>query len=116
MNNYKSGNLAELFARIYMRFHGYQILSKNYVTGKGTHAGEVDFIAKLGKTIAFVEVKKRKDIDSAAYSLTERQKQRVRRGAEAYLKHNPHFQNYDIRFDAVLVEFPFTILHFRDAF
>ena len=45
MNNNLSGKISELLARSMFRLKGYKILAKNYVTGKGTHAGEVDFIA-----------------------------------------------------------------------
>ena len=57
MNNNNSGKLAEFLARMLMRCKGYRIICGNYVTGKGTRAGEIDFIARRGKTIAFVEVK-----------------------------------------------------------
>ena len=116
MNNYKSGCLAEFIARSFLRLKGYSIIAKNYVTGKGTNAGEVDFIAKKGGAIIFVEVKKRKDLETAAYSISEKQKQRIRRAAEAFLKYHPHYQNHNVRFDAILIKLPLKIIHIKDAF
>lgn len=57
MNNYHSGHRAEFLARLLFRLKGYRILAANYVSGRGTHAGEVDFIAKRGNVLVFVEVK-----------------------------------------------------------
>ena len=115
MQNNTAGHLAEYVARWYMRLHGYRILAANIVTGRGTHAGEVDFIAKRGKTLAFVEVKKRATLEEAAYAIKTTQQQRIRNGAQVFLKKNPQFQNCEIRFDAILVVFPCTIHHIPNA-
>lgn len=115
MNNYKSGKIAELYARMFLRFKGYTILRKNYKTGRGMNIGEVDFIAKKGNMIAFVEVKKRKTVADAAYALSKNQKRRIIRGAELFLKQFPQYRNFDIRFDVVLIAFPFAISHLKNA-
>lgn len=106
--------MAEFMARMYMRCHGYSILEKNYITGKGTNAGEIDFIAKRKRTVVFVEVKKRKNFETAAYAISELQKQRILRGASAYLSNN-NLQNCHVRFDAILVEPPFHLQHIKNA-
>ena len=98
MNNYKSGRLAEFFARLLFIFKGYTILSKNFKVGKGFNIGEVDFIARKGKTI-----------------VSENQKKRIIRGAEFFLKTHPQYKNSDIRFDAVLIAFPCHIRHMKNA-
>ena len=115
MNNNTAGHLAESMARWFMRLHGYHIVACNEITGKGTHAGEVDFIAKRGNTLVFVEVKKRSDIERAAYAIKPQQQQRIRQGAMAFIKRNPQYMNYDIRFDAILIAFPCTIEHIENA-
>lgn len=116
MNNYHSGHWAEFLARSLFRLKGYRIVAANYITGKGTHAGELDFVAQKGKTLVFVEVKKRSTLENAAYALSEKQKLRIRNGAEAFLKKHPQYSSYDIRFDAVLVKLPFSLLHLKNAF
>ena len=115
MNNYKSGRLAEFFARLLFIFKGYTILSKNFKVGKGFNIGEVDFVARKGKTIVFVEVKKRTSLETAAYAISENQKKRISRGAEFFLKTHPQYKNSDIRFDAVLISFPCHIRHLKNA-
>jgi len=113
--NWKSGRLAEFFARIWLRCKGYKIIAVNYKTGRGTHAGEIDFIACKNKTIIFVEVKKRNSIDNAAYAIHPQQQQRIIRGAEAFLQKHSQYHNYDVRFDAVFVSFPLRIRHLINA-
>lgn len=115
MNNNNSGKLAEFLARMLMRCKGYRIICGNYVTGKGTHAGEIDFIARRGKTIAFVEVKKRQNLEKAAYAISEQQKRRIINGAQAFLTKHPQYAGYDMRFDAVLVKLPFSLKHIPNA-
>lgn len=116
MNNKNQGKFAEFIALQYLRLKGYALVSCNYITGKGTGAGEVDIIVKNQNTLIFIEVKKRKDLSTAAYSIQPKQQQRIRRGAEAFLANHPEYQNFDIRFDAVLIESPFKIEHIENAF
>ena len=115
MNNNKAGHLAESMARWFMRLRGYKIIAHNEITGKGTHAGEVDFIACRRKTLVFVEVKKRSSLEKAAYAIKPGQQQRIRQGAMAFIKRNPKYTNYDIRFDAILITFPCSIQHIENA-
>ena len=116
MANDLSGRTAEFMALQYLRLKGYALVACNYVTGKGTGAGEVDIIVKNQTTLAFIEVKKRKDITTAAYSILPKQQERIRRAAEVFLVKHPEYSGFDIRFDAVLVQMPFTIEHIENAF
>ena len=50
MKSKSKGKLGECIARIYLRLHLYKILEKNFKT----NTGEIDIIAKKGKTIVFV--------------------------------------------------------------
>ena len=115
MNSYIRGKYAEFLARNYMRLHGFSVVERNYVSGRGTKAGEIDFIAKRGKLLVFVEVKQRSTIETAAYSISPQQKQRLIRGAQNFLKNNPQFNGFDMRFDAILVALPFSLQHLKHA-
>ncbi len=116
MKNNISGKLAELIARILFRLKGYRILETNYITGKGTKAGEIDFIAQKFSTLVFVEVKKRKDIETALYAIKDSQQKRIMRAAENFIAKHKKYASYDVRFDAVLISFPLTIKHIENAF
>jgi putative endonuclease len=111
-----SGKTAEFIALQYLRLKGYSLVACNYITGRGTGAGEVDIIVKNSDTIVFVEVKKRRDLTQAAYAIKPTQIARIRRGAEAFLAHHAEYQEYNVRFDAVLVESLLKIQHIENAF
>ena len=115
MNNYRKGRRAEFLARWYMILHGYRIVARNYVIGRGTTAGEIDFIAKKRHCIVFVEVKERQTLDSAAYAISPQQQERLIRGAECFIKNNPQYKGFDLRFDAILIVLPLTIRHIKNA-
>lgn len=110
-----SGKLAEFFARNLFRAKGYKVVAANYVTGRGTGAGEVDFIAVKKNLIVFVEVKKRKTLEDAAHAILPAQQKRIWNGAVAFLQKNPNYQNFDTRFDVVLVSSPLKYYHLEDA-
>lgn len=117
INNFKNhgGKFAEFLARFYMRLKGYKIVATNVKVGRGTTAGEVDFVALKGHTLVFVEVKKRQNLDVARYAILPQQQKRIVTAAKVFLQNNRQYQNYDVRFDAVLVKLPFTIEHIRNA-
>ena len=110
-----AGKAAEFLAQNYLRLKGFRIVAGNYITGRGTNAGEVDIIAARANLLIFVEVKKRSDLNKAAYAVSLRQQQRIICGAKAILQKNPQYAGYDCRFDAVLVAFPLQIKHIENA-
>ena len=116
MNNYHIGHFAEFVALIFLRLHGYKKVAINYITGKGTKAGEIDLIVCKKNTLVFVEVKKRQDLGTAAYSILPKQQQRIRKAAENFIAINKKYQNFDIRFDAVLFSRAWKIKHLKNAF
>ena len=101
MTSYQIGLFSEFIARMYLRFHGYKILKKRYITGKRTNRAEIDIIAKHKNTIVFIEVKSRKSIPSAWDAITPNQSIRLRRAAETYLINN-HWDG-DARFDVIVL-------------
>ena len=90
------GKAAEFLARLYLRCKGYHIIAANVITGKGTNAGEIDIIARRRKLIIFAEVKKRRTIEKAAYAISARQKERIRRGAETFIARHPQYAGFDL--------------------
>lgn len=115
MTNKINGKLGELAARWYMRLHGYRIVCRNQVIGRGTTAGELDFVACKGKVLVFVEVKERKNIEHAMVAISKQQQKRIVMAAQVFLQNHPQYDGFDIRFDAVFVKLPFTIVHIKNA-
>ncbi|MCL6697969.1 YraN family protein [Sphingomonas sp. NSE70-1] len=72
------GRRAETIAAWWLRLQGWRILARRVrIVG-----GEVDLIARRGRTVAFVEVKQRRSEQTAAWALDEYRLRRVAVAAE----------------------------------
>ncbi|WP_294123601.1 YraN family protein [Sphingomonas sp.] len=92
------GRKAEAIAAWWLRLKGWRILAQRArVAG-----GEVDLIARRGRTLAFVEVKQRSSEEAAAWALDE---YRLRRVAVAAERLAPRYarEGDDIRIDALFI-------------
>ena len=92
------GRGAETIACWYLRMHGWRILARR----ARVPGGEVDIVAKRGRTLAFVEVKARGDEASAAFALDEWRLRRVAVAAEHLM---PRYMAGidDVRIDAIFI-------------
>jgi len=86
----KLGDKGERLASLYLFFHGYRILKRNYVSGKN----EIDIIACTLNTLAFVEVKTRvydseeaEELRPPRYAVDEAKQFHTRECAEHFMKH-----------------------------
>ena len=113
--NYASGHFAEKIARFLLQLKGYHFVAQNVVTGRGTGAGEIDLIFTKNKTLVFVEVKKRKDLMTAAEAITVKNRTRTIRASEVFIKTHPQYKNYAVRYDAVLFYPKHFPKHIQDA-
>lgn len=101
MDSYKTGLFSEWLARMYLRLHGFKIISSRYITGRNTHRAEIDIIAKRGNLIIFVEVKRRKSLMAAWGAISPKQIQRLRLAAEGFLLRKRW--TGDSRFDVLMM-------------
>lgn len=97
------GVAAEGVAALWLMLKGYRILDRRRRAPTGSGAGEIDLVARRGRTLAFVEVKFRPDLDRAAFAIGAEQRRRIARAAEALVARHPRLGGLEIRFDAVLV-------------
>lgn len=79
-----------------------------------TPAGELDLVVADQQTLIFIEVKARRSMSEAAYSISARQQARLLEGASVALAINPAWQRPDTRFDVALVS-PAGIETIEDA-
>jgi putative endonuclease len=81
-----------------LRLRGWRILAQR----ARVPGGEVDLIARRGRTLAFVEVKQRSTVDAAAWALDE---YRLRRVVVAAERLAPRYarDGDDIRIDALFI-------------
>lgn len=111
----KTGHFCETLAQIYLMCKGYFPIAKNYVTGRGTGAGEVDLIMQSGKTVVFIEVKKRPSLTAGLHAITLENQTRIVRASAAFLAKNPRYAKYSVRYDAVILT-PLSLpKHLKDA-
>lgn len=100
-----------------LRRAGYAILERNVDLGRY----EIDIIAREGDTVAFVEVKTRRqdDIASPEENVTPAKRAHIARAAKIYMSRTDDTETY-YRFDVVSVVVPKKgkprISVFRDAF
>ena len=94
----KRGRGAETIAAMYLRIHGWRILARR----ARVPGGEVDIVARRGRTLAFVEVKARGTEESAAFALDE---WRLRRVAVAAGRLMPRYMDGvdEVRIDAIFI-------------
>jgi putative endonuclease len=94
----KQGRSGERIAAWWLRLHGWRIVGERVKTRRG----EVDLIARRGKTLAFVEVKTRGDAAGLATAIDEYRLRRVVAAAEALLpRYGAGAEN--VRIDVMLV-------------
>ena len=94
----KRGRSAETLACWYLRLHGWRILARR----ARVPGGEVDIVARRGRTLAFVEVKARSSEAAVAHSLDA---YRMRRVAIAAERLAPRFMRDgdELRIDALFM-------------
>jgi len=109
---YQKGLWAERRAAWYLRLKGYSILA----TRHKTRLGEIDVVARRGKTIVFAEVKQRRSMTAAKEAIHAENQGRVRRAAELYLQKHPRYTGYNVRFDAIVFAPRCWPQHIQNAF
>jgi putative endonuclease len=94
----RRGRGAETLACWYLRLKGWKILARR----ARVRGGEVDIVARRGRTLAFVEVKARATEKAAAFALDE---WRLRRVVVAAERLAPRYMRDgdDVRIDALFI-------------
>jgi putative endonuclease len=94
----RGGRRAESLAAWWLRLKGWTILARRV----RTPVGEVDLVARRGRTVAFVEVKARASAGEAGLALDEWRLRRVAAAAEG-LVHRYAKAGDTVRVDAMLI-------------
>ncbi len=115
MNNKQLGRYGEVLATLFLNCKGYTIQSRNY----RTNFGELDIVAKQGRTLVFIEVKTRTShrYGGAAAAVSAQKQERIHRLAAAYCNTYGYDLNKTaLRFDVVEVYPPLRIRHIKGCF
>lgn len=92
-----TGRGAEWLAMVWLMLKGYQILGFRL---KGRH-GEIDIVARRGRVLAVVEVKRRATLAAALEAIRPDQHQRLTAAGNALIRSRPAFARLTPRIDMV---------------
>lgn len=93
------GLAAETTALVLLVLKGYRPLARRFAAA----GGEIDLVMRRGGTIAFVEVKARRELDDARTTIDAAKRRRLSRAARAWLARHPAAAGLTLRADAVFV-------------
>ena len=110
--HYRRAILAARLAVVMLTAKGYRILDRRY----RTPVGEVDLVILRGRRLAFVEVKRRATIAEALHSVTAKQRKRIMRAAQLWLKQHPQHGGADPCFDVIVWAHRAWPRHLQNAF
>jgi putative endonuclease len=108
---YRFGLRGEVRCVWWLRCRGYRMLARGY----RLPVGEIDIVARRGRTVAFIEVKARATAAEASVAVTPRQRRRIERAAAGFLAANPRLSPREIRFDIMYVVPGRLPIHIKDA-
>ena len=94
---HRQGHGAEWVAALWLMGKGYQILAFRL----RSRAGEIDILARRGRVLAVVEVKRRATMQAALNALTPDQHQRLLAAGRAVLHGRPSLAGLELRIDMV---------------
>ena len=95
------GRAGEEVAIEYLCERGYRILERNF----RCRVGEIDLIARDGRTLAFIEVKTRRSrtFGDPAFAVTSEKQRRLIKASQVYLGRKGDVQEF-CRFDVVTIQ------------
>jgi putative endonuclease len=82
----RSGRRGEILCALWLMAKGYRVVGFRL----RTPFGEIDLLARKGDILAVVEVKRRQNIEAALEAVTARQRDRLRRAAQALATNGAH--------------------------
>ncbi len=94
----RGGRRAEAIAAFWLQLKGWDVIARRV----RTPVGEVDLVARRGRTVAFIEVKARASAAEAGFALDDYRLRRVAAAAEA-LAHRFALPGDDTRIDAIFI-------------
>lgn len=94
---HRAGHRSEWLAAALLMLKGYQILGFRLKT----RAGEIDILARRGRTLAVIEVKRRATMEQALQALRSDQYERLLSAGQAVLRQRPSLAGHLLRIDIV---------------
>lgn len=99
----RRGRIAEVLCLARLWLTGWRVRAHRLMGKRGSGLGEIDIVAVRGRMVAFIEVKARRSESEALESIGAVQQARIQNAAQAYLARYPDLNDYNVRFDAMIV-------------
>lgn len=93
----RAGRAAEWIAALFLMSRGYRILGFRLKAA----GGEIDLLARRGRVLAVVEVKRRSTLEAALVALKPAQQARLRAAGQAVARGRPGLAGLELRLDVV---------------
>lgn len=93
----RQGHRSEWLAAAWLMLKGYQLLGFRLKT----RSGEIDILARRGRVLAVVEVKRRATTEQALQALSAEQHDRLLSAGRAVLRQRPSLAGHQLRIDVV---------------
>ena len=116
MNNREKGALGEQKALEYLTKKGYKYIDKNWHYSK---SAEIDLIMLEDKTLVFVEVKSRSNLNYGHpfEAITQNKMQNIKLAVQAYISEHKDLKFKDFRIDGIaIIKEPFSIEHLKNIY
>ena len=107
----REGRRGEWVAVVWLVLHGWRIVGFRVRTPQG----EIDLLARRGRVLAVVEVKRRRTLEEALSALGPVQQQRLLRAAAALAAQRASWRDLDVRLDLVALAPGRWPVHVPDA-
>lgn len=105
-----AGRRGEWIAALLLMAKGYQILGFRLAS----RAGEIDILARRGRRLVVVEVKRRQTLEAALQALTAEQRRRLLASGQAIQRGRPQWRKLDLALDMVALAPGCFPRHVRD--
>ena len=96
---YRRGIRAEIIAGLYLSVTGWRVLAWRWKC----LLGEIDLVAKRGKTISFIAVKARQNEQAAIDSITAHQWRRISEAADLFMARHGQYADCSWRSDGIII-------------
>jgi len=96
---YRYGLRAESLCIAYLLATGHRLLGRRV----RLPVGEIDLIARRGRTLLFIEVKARRTLEAGLYALKPAQQRRMLQAVNAWLARHPRYAGLDVRCDLMVI-------------
>ena len=114
MNNRQKGTIGEQTALEYMNKKGYELIDKNWHFSKNA---EIDLIMMKDKTLVFIEVKSRSNLNYGHpfEAITQTKIKNIHLAVRGYLSSHQSLSFKNIRIDGIaIINNPFSIEHLQN--